>query len=116
MSADLLREVLMQADKLNVDEKLRLVTRLLEQLMAATGVDVLAEERPYGDAHFGREYAWIRAHRNEYAGQYVALDGEQLLAAGESGRAVLAEARKLGVPVPFITRIEAPDELPFGGW
>jgi len=57
---------------------------------------------------------WIEEHRDEYAGQYVTLNGEQLISHGPDGRQVLAEARKAGIKIPFIARIESDDEPPFG--
>jgi hypothetical protein len=68
------------------------------------------------DASRQREYAWLRAHRQNYAGQYVALLGDQLIAHGSDGRTVLEQARSAGFPRALMVRIEAEDELPFGGW
>jgi predicted DNA-binding antitoxin AbrB/MazE fold protein len=64
-----------------------------------------------------REYAWIKQHGAEYPGEYVALDGEQLLAHGNDGAAVLAAARQAGVAVPFLVRLDsAQEEGSWGGW
>jgi hypothetical protein len=63
-----------------------------------------------------RERQWLREHREEYAGQYVALWGDTLVAHGPDARKVLAEARAADRPRALLARIEAPDELPFGGW
>lgn len=65
---------------------------------------------------FTKEHAWLKAHRNEFVGQWVALDGDQLLAHGPDAGEVYDKARGLGVRVPSVVRIEASDELPFGGW
>jgi uncharacterized protein DUF5678 len=65
---------------------------------------------------FTREQAWLKEHRNEYVGQWVALDGDRLLAHGTDARDVYDKARDRGVPVPSVVKIEASDELPFGGW
>ena len=63
-----------------------------------------------------RELQWLKEHREEYAGQWVALDGDRLLAHGPDAREVYDKARSLGVRVPAVVRIEPSDELPFGGW
>lgn len=63
-----------------------------------------------------RELRWVKEHRPEYVGQWVALDGDQLLANGPVAQEVYDKARGLGVQVPTVLRIEASDELPFGGW
>lgn len=63
-----------------------------------------------------RELRWLKEHRHEYIGQWVALDGDRLVAHGTNGREVYDEARRLGVEVPALVKIEASNELPFGGW
>ena len=63
-----------------------------------------------------REYQWVREHRDEYAGQYVALFGDLLVAHGTDGREVLRQARAAGYGRALLVRLEAADELPFGGW
>lgn len=62
-----------------------------------------------------RELDWLKAHKSQYAGHWVALDGDQLLASGSDPKSVLAEAKRQGVELPLLVRV--PDsELPFGGW
>ncbi len=68
------------------------------------------------DRYFRREYEWLRQHRHEYPGQYVVLEGDKLFAHGLNGGKALAEARQAGAKHPVVVRIEAEDELPFGGW
>lgn len=63
-----------------------------------------------------RELQWLREHRNEYAGQWVALDGDRLIASGPDARPVYEAARASGVDLPLVTEVEAADERPFGGW
>lgn len=58
-----------------------------------------------------RELQWVKEHRHEYVDQWVALDGDRLLAHGPNAREVYDEARNLGVPVPSVLRVEASDEL-----
>jgi hypothetical protein len=63
-----------------------------------------------------QELHWLKEHKAEYAGQWVALDGDRLLASGTDGFEVYKEARRLGIGKPFVTRVEPGDKLPFGGW
>lgn len=63
-----------------------------------------------------REMQWLAEHRSEYAGQWVALDGDRLLSHGTNAREVFETARKSGIKLPLFVHIESPDELPFGGW
>ena len=63
-----------------------------------------------------RELRWIERHRSEYAGQWVAVRGDRLISSGTDGREVYEAARAAGDERPFVTRVEAADELPFAGW
>ena len=63
-----------------------------------------------------RELRWIAQHREEYAGQWVALDGERLLASGTNASEVYEAASRSGIELPLVVQVEPPDELPFGGW
>jgi len=68
------------------------------------------------EADASKELRWLKEHRHEYMGQWVALDGDRLVAHGTNAREVFQTARKAGVKVPFIERILPIDDLPFGGW
>ncbi len=63
-----------------------------------------------------REMQWLAGHREEYAGQWVALDGNRLLAHGTSAPEVYAKARKSGVRLPLVVQVEPAHQTPFGGW
>jgi len=63
-----------------------------------------------------REMRWIKEHREEYAGQWVALDGAKLLSHGTDAHQVFAAARRL-ITSPFFAHLEPEDEAHFiGGW
>ena len=68
------------------------------------------------EARFQRALRWLEENKVKYLGQWVALDGDQLLAAGTDGKQVYAEAVAAGVAVPLLQQIKAEDDLPFGGW
>jgi hypothetical protein len=59
---------------------------------------------------------WVREHRAEYLGRWVALEGERLLASGEDARAVYEAARRAGVACPFVTRVVEEPKAFWGGW
>lgn len=63
-----------------------------------------------------REYQWIDDHQDEYAGQYVALVGDRLVAHAATLRELHELVSATNVSRPFFARVEAKDELPFGGW
>lgn len=58
---------------------------------------------------------WMAAHRSEYAGQWVALDGDRLIAAGATEAEVADAADADGAYLPLIGYIPNPDEPTFIG-
>ena len=59
---------------------------------------------------------WIGEHREEFDGQWVALDGDTLLAHGTDGKKVHAAAQAKGVKTPLMHRVSIKETQPFGGW
>lgn len=62
-----------------------------------------------------REYQWLKEHRREYIGQWVALEGDQLIAHGNNAKEVFEKADFLGVELPLVLLVEDPD-VPFAGF
>ena len=62
-----------------------------------------------------REQAWLAEHRDRYAGQWVALDGDRLLGHGTNLRQVAEAAHQAGVKDPLIARAEAFGAPPYVG-
>ncbi len=62
-----------------------------------------------------REMGWLSQHEAEYAGQWLALDGDRLVSYGTDPHKVFAEAQAQGVADPFMAFAE-PDEPTMGGW
>ena len=62
------------------------------------------------------EQEWIRSHGELYAGQWVALDGSELISHGPRARAVRDEARAKGVEHPLLVRLPDEPQLPYAGW
>lgn len=73
-------------------------------------------EQAEGDSTRAREQQWVSEHRDEYMGQWVALDGDHLIAHGHDARVVYTSAREAGIQVPFVVRVEAYEEPSMGGW
>ena len=55
-----------------------------------------------------KDMKWLSEHREEYAGKWVAVYEDRLLASGENAHEVHAEAKSAGLPHPLITFIEEP--------
>jgi predicted DNA-binding antitoxin AbrB/MazE fold protein len=62
------------------------------------------------------EQEWLKANASFYQGEWVALNGDQLMSHGTNARMVRDESRRQGVERPLLVRI--PDELdrPSAGW
>ncbi len=58
-----------------------------------------------------REMQWLHDHAREYAGQWVALDGDRLIAHGPDAKAVFAAARADGAYMPLVDSVTDPDRL-----
>jgi hypothetical protein len=61
------------------------------------------------------ELSWLEAHREQFAGRWVALDGNALLAVGDSAREVYA-AIAGNEGIPLVTYVERENEPYFAGW
>jgi hypothetical protein len=65
--------------------------------------------------HRQREFEWMRTHVDEMrrlAGQWVVVEGEEVVAHGKNALRVAAGARRKGIAVPFIFYVEPPDAEP----
>ena len=62
------------------------------------------------------EQEWLKVNASLYLGEWVALNGDQLMSHGTNARVVRDESRRQGVERPLLVRI--PDELdrPSAGW
>jgi Family of unknown function (DUF5678) len=60
---------------------------------------------------------WLKSHREEYGGQYVALDRDQPVAVGPNYRIVREKAVAAGYPTAFVDYLPKPNEIgQMGGW
>ncbi|HEX7774692.1 MAG TPA: DUF5678 domain-containing protein [Pyrinomonadaceae bacterium] len=63
-----------------------------------------------------RRLDWLKTHREEYAGQYVALVGDTLVGHGRTMREANEQARKNGAKDPFLVHLTSESEVLFAGW
>jgi hypothetical protein len=59
-----------------------------------------------------REMNWLRLHSRDYAGQWVAIDGDRLIAHDFDANRFFAEVDRSGVDDPLFAHLEAADERP----
>lgn len=117
MSTLTAENVLKMIEELPTSERLRL-RQLLSQANGVLGhakppLDKRVPCQPMPDDT--REMQWIQDHKHEYAGQWVALDGDRLIAASPNRMEISAAIKADGAKLPLIHRIPAPDEpLPMG--
>lgn len=62
------------------------------------------------------EQQWLAQHQAAYAGEWLALQGSNLVAHGSSLRKVLAAAKAAGHAQPLVVQAPSDRELDFGGW
>jgi hypothetical protein len=61
-----------------------------------------------------REMRWVADNRYRFRGQWIAVEGETLLAVGNTAKEVFEKVGKRPLP-PLVIQIERED-LPFAGW
>jgi hypothetical protein len=71
---------------------------------------------PFDDSDTAPSLRWLEEHRNEYAGQYVALNGDRLIAHGTDPQQIIAAVRASGLNGLFFTLVPAADAPPFAGF
>ena len=60
---------------------------------------------------------WLHENRDKYSGQWVALDGDRLIANGPTAKEVYSKAKSEGFEIPFVELVTDQDPvLSTGGW
>lgn len=113
-----LQALMQQVGKLTIDEKRSLAQFLLEQ---AEKDSLAAQAKPNGtlvqpDMERVRERQWLKDNWQAYLGQWVCLEGDQLISHGTDGHAVFAQAKSAGIETPFLVRVQNPTLPQMGGW
>ena len=100
-----LEQIIDEARALSPAEKLKLRQALDRELEQAASAQSRAVES-----------TWVERHRDMYLGQWVALDGDTLIAHGPNAREVYLAAREAGIDGPYIVHITPEVEPYIGGW
>ena len=72
-----------------------------------------APDRAASLRDFMEDRQWLADHRDEYAGQWVALRCGQLISHGSNAREVHREAKDAGHPDALLVLVERSDAPPF---
>jgi hypothetical protein len=105
-----LEQIIDEARALSPAEKLKLRQVLDRDLERA------AQSSESGYRTHEREHAWLDAHRDRYLGQWVAVEGDTLIAHGTNPRQIYLAAREAGIEVPYVVKVEKREEPFTGGW
>ncbi len=65
---------------------------------------------------FKKTQDWLAKNREQFMGQWVCLEGDQLIAHGTDGLKVHAEAKAAGIEIPFLEHIVEEKEPFYAGW
>lgn len=104
MSVELLETLKEQAQKLSPQEKAQLKEFLSLKTTEANGKDLgLAGEDKSVIRNLHKN--WLKDNRQKYAGQYVALDGENLIANGKTLQEANEKAQNLGFENAFVVYV-----------
>lgn len=117
MSQATVESIFEQAVTLEPEEKLRLGALLINGHGSAKQTE---SAEPVSDQSFSEStrkqlasMAWIAQNADQYVNQWVALDGDRLVAHGTDFKEVLAAARADVAPEPLLHFCEPKPERPF---
>lgn len=115
MSKSTIENILKQIDELPPVEQQRMHYLLNDRLHkpGKPPLDRRVPPLPMPDSTY--EFQWLKEHARQYAGQWVALDGNRLIAHGTEHDPVWAAAQADGAYLPLVTLVEDPDAPPFIG-
>lgn len=104
MSVEVLDSIKKQTSILSMQEKFALVNYLLEQTKQGNEKDTNT-----------KQLEWLKENRDKYAGQYIALDGDVLVANGATIQEVRQQAKEKGVNKPFVFKVFAEETIVSAG-
>jgi hypothetical protein len=118
MATELLHDLMARSSELTPEEKQRLAQYLAEQVKNGSGdEDGIPPQVRRADPYKGQlSVAWLKAHADEYAGQHVALNGDQLVGSGPTIRDARTAAKGNGYPQALLVHVPPREGGTWGGW
>ncbi len=113
MSVELLDSIKNQARNLSPQEKAQLADYLLRETKTEKDLGLVGDNDEKTRA---LRMKWLKANREKYAGQYVALDGDKLVGRGKTISEAHEQAKRNDARKPFLVRVSGEDEILSGGW
>ena len=106
-------QIIESIEQLTAPEQER-IRQWLQSRVTSNGVKVGSQGKA---ARSARSLQWLEENRKRYSGQWVALDGDRLIASGPTAKEVYSKAKLDGVETPFVELVTEPESSPFtGGW
>ncbi len=119
MSDVTIEKIITEIQSLSPDQRAELIHVLNEHPAQAAPARLPVTPRiigTYTPKDRAKEWAWLAQHGDKYAGQWVALDGDNLLSHGLDLKEVMAQVEKTGVNDALVVRAEASDTPPYIGF
>jgi uncharacterized protein DUF5678 len=106
-------QIINEVRSLSRNEKLELRQALDDEVERQQAEYVQPVQTNNGDDDKTRErrLEWLKSHRDEFGGQYVALDRDRLIAVGPTYRSARQKASAAGKPEAFVTYLPKSDEI-----
>ncbi len=117
MAIELLQTIKQQIIRLNAYERGEIERFLIEQRQQDQAVVAVVTAPTDKERKRQQRSVWLAAHREEYAGLYVALDGDRLLGSGKNYPEAAQVAKAAGVSdayIDFVYPANYSGEM--GGW
>ncbi|MEK6299722.1 MAG: DUF5678 domain-containing protein [Acidobacteriota bacterium] len=108
MSGSRIEDILKEIAQLPPSEQTRLRHLLDQGENHSDSRDRAVSPVPVPDST--RELQWLVDHAREFAGEWVALDGDRLIAHGPVASEVFDAADADGAHLPLVTFVEQPDK------
>lgn len=101
-------EIVTRIPQLTTDEQFNLVELIRQRQLVGSKLTNSnpSTVRKVPIRSFELELNWLKANREQYRGQWVALKNGQLILSDADGRAFSAKLKNAGVECPFIDYIE----------
>jgi hypothetical protein len=119
------QELAVAAQNLSYEQRKELIQMLVEQQPKSESTEAAGStaetENGTAGAFQGNQQnnpnlVWLEQHRTEFAGQWVALQGGNLIAHSTDGEALIIPVRQSGARNPFIVFVEPPGTELFVGF
>jgi len=108
-----LDQIIKSIEQLPTTEQER-IRRWLEDKRATSGE---GHDSQAHDNHSAKSLRWLHENREKYSGQWVALDGDRLIANGSTAKEVYSKAKAEGSEIPFVELVTDQEPVPStGGW